>query len=246
MTKTPVLKAIAAVAVVAFISLAAGGAFDAKSAPKSKKSDPAAKSKADAPANEASGSDADEGQKRKEQKPGELETATFGTGCFWCSEAIFQRLKGVESVVPGYSGGHVKNPSYQQVCTKTTGHAEVVQITYDPTVISFKELLEVFWKSHDPTSLNKQGHDSGPQYRSVIFYHNDDQKDLAERAKKELDKEKVFSRKIVTEISAFKEFYQAEDYHLNYFNNNPGEYYCQSIIGPKVNKIKRVFKDKLK
>ncbi|MGE5194931.1 MAG: peptide-methionine (S)-S-oxide reductase MsrA [Deltaproteobacteria bacterium] len=175
-----------------------------------------------------------------------METATFGSGCFWCSEAVFQRIKGVESVVPGYSGGHVKNPTYLQVCTKTTGHAEVVQITYDPGVVSYEELLEIFWKSHDPTTLNRQGHDKGPQYRSVIFYHNDEQKELAEHYKKELDKAKIFSRKIVTEISPFKEFYQAEDYHLNYFNNNPNEEYCQTVIGPKVNKIKRVFKEKLK
>jgi peptide-methionine (S)-S-oxide reductase len=175
-----------------------------------------------------------------------LEQATFGSGCFWCAEAVFQRIKGVESVMPGYSGGHVKNPTYEQVCTKTTGHAEVVQITYDPSVISFKELLEVFWKSHDPTKLNKQGLDKGPQYRSVIFYHNDEQKELAEFYKKELDKEKIFSHKIVTEISPFKEFYPAEDYHVNYFNNNPDEDYCETIIGPKVNKIKRLFRDKVK
>src|SRR5262245_47478542 len=178
-------------------------------------------------------------------KSGGLEQASFGSGCFWCSEAVFQRIKGVESVMPGYSGGHVKNPTYEQVCTKTTGHAEVVQITYDPSVVSFKELLEVFWKSHDPTKINKQGLDKGPQYRSVIFYHNEEQKELAEFYKKELDKEKIFSHKIVTEISPFKEFYPAEDYHVNYINNNPDAEYCQTIIGPKVNKIKRLFKDKV-
>jgi len=184
-------------------------------------------------------------ENRPSSKSGGLEEATFGSGCFWCSEAVFQRIKGVESVMPGYSGGHVKNPTYEQVCTKTTGHAEVVQITYDPSVISYKELLEVFWKSHDPTKINKQGLDKGPQYRSVIFYHDDEQKKLAEFYKKELDKEKIFSHKIVTEISPFKEFYPAEDYHINYFNNNPDAEYCQTIIGPKVNKIKRLFKDKV-
>ncbi len=191
------------------------------------------------------GDDEDSGAE-KPKSSGELEEATFGSGCFWCSEAVFQRIKGVESVVPGYSGGHVKNPTYEQVCTKTTGHAEVVQITYDPSVISYKELLEVFWKSHDPTKKNKQGIDKGPQYRSVIFYHNDEQKELAEHYEKELDKAHVFSHKIVTEISLFKEFYAAEDYHQNFYNNNPENEYCQGIIGPKVNKIKRVFKDKLK
>jgi len=186
------------------------------------------------------------GREEEVRSSGKLEEATFGSGCFWCSEAVFQRIRGVESVVPGYSGGHVKNPTYQQVCTKTTGHAEVVHITYDSRVVSYKELLEVFWKSHDPTKLNKQGIDKGPQYRSVIFYHNDEQQELAEYYKKELDKEHIFSHKIVTEIAPFKEFYPAEDYHQNYFNNNPSEEYCQTIIGPKVNKIKRVFKDKLK
>ena len=183
---------------------------------------------------------------KKPKSSGKLEEATFGSGCFWCSEAVFQRIKGVESVVPGYSGGHVKNPTYEQVCSKTTGHAEVAQITYDPSVISYKELLEVFWKSHDPTKRNKQGIDKGPQYRSVIFYHDDEQKELAEHYKKELDKAHVFSQKIVTEIAPFKEFYPAEDYHQNFYNNNPENEYCQSIIGPKVNKIKRVFRDKLK
>ena len=250
MTKTRVLTAIAGTAVMVFISLAAGAA-DTKSSSKSAKGDAAMKtkgtSKATTSAKPQKSSDAEETAEGKEKKKsGELETATFGSGCFWCAEAVFQRIKGVESVLPGYSGGHVENPTYQEVCTKTTGHAEVVQITYDPSVISYKELLEIFWKSHDPTKLNRQGLDEGPQYRSVIFYHNDEQKELAERYKKELDKAKVWSHKIVTEISPFKEFYQAEDYHLNYFNNNPQEEYCQTVIGPKVSKIKRVFKDKLK
>jgi peptide-methionine (S)-S-oxide reductase len=196
--------------------------------------------------NDVAKSEADSASDEKPKSSGKLEEATFGSGCFWCSEAVFQRIKGVESVVPGYSGGHVKNPTYEQVCTKTTGHAEVVQITFDPGVISYKELLEVFWKSHDPTKLNKQGIDKGPQYRSVIFYHSDEQKELAEHYKKELDKAHIFSHKIVTEIAPFKEFYAAEDYHQNFYNNNPQNEYCQSIIGPKVNKIKRVFKEKLK
>ncbi len=249
MTRTRVLTAIAGMAVVAFISLAAGAA-DTKSSSKSAKGGAAAKAKGTSKTKDSAkpetNSDGDEAAEAKEKKSGELETATFGSGCFWCAEAVFQRIKGVESVLPGYSGGHVKNPTYFQVSSKTTGHAEVVQITYDPSVISYKELLEIFWKSHDPTKLNRQGPDEGPQYRSVIFYHNDEQKELAEHYKKELDKAKIFSHKIVTEISPFKEFYQAEDYHLNYYNRNPYDGYCQSIIGPKVNKIKRVFKDKLK
>jgi peptide-methionine (S)-S-oxide reductase len=210
-------------------------AAKAKSAPKKAKTDATSDAAADS-------TDED----NRSGKSSGLELATFGSGCFWCAEAVFQRIKGVESVMPGYSGGHVKNPTYEQVCTKTTGHAEVVQITFDPEVISYKELLEVFWKSHDPTRLNRQGIDKGPQYRSVIFYHDDEQKQLAEFYKKELDKEKIFSHKIVTEISPFKEFYPAEDYHVNYFNNNPSEEYCETIIGPKVSKIKRLFRDKVK
>jgi peptide-methionine (S)-S-oxide reductase len=247
MMKTRVLTAIAGMAVMMLIWSAARAA-DSKSSSKSTKGGAAAKAGSGAAAKETPKSDvdSDEAGEGKEKKPGELETATFGSGCFWCAEAVFQRIKGVESVLPGYSGGYVKNPTYFQVSSKTTGHAEVVQITFDPSAITYKELLEIFWKSHDPTKLNKQGPDSGPQYRSVIFYHNEEQKELAEHYKKELDKAKIFSHKIVTEISPFKEFYQAEDYHLNYFNNNPNDGYCQTIIGPKVNKIKRVFKEKLK
>ena len=170
--------------------------------------------------------------------------ATFGAGCFWCTEAVFQQLKGVQSVVSGYSGGTVKNPSYQQVCSGTTGHAEVVQITYDPAVISYEDLLEVFWQTHDPTTPGRQGHDIGPQYRSVIFYHGAEQKDLAEHYKKKLDG--VFGMPVVTEIVPFTEFYRAEDYHQNYFAENPEQGYCQAIIGPKLEKVKTVFKDKLK
>ncbi|MFL5754329.1 MAG: peptide-methionine (S)-S-oxide reductase MsrA [Bacteroidia bacterium] len=174
------------------------------------------------------------------------ETATFGSGCFWCVEAVFQDLKGVEKVVSGYSGGFVKNPSYKEVCMGTTGHAEVCQITYDPSVISFEELLEVFWKTHDPTTLNSQGNDHGTQYRSAVFYHNEEQKKLAEEYKKKLDASGAFDKPIVTEITAFTNFYPAENYHQDYFNLNGTEPYCQFVIQPKVDKFKKVFKDKLK
>ena len=175
-----------------------------------------------------------------------LQKATFGSGCFWCTEAIFERLKGVKSVVSGYSGGKVENPTYEEVCTGTTGHAEVTQITYNPDVISFDELLEVFWKTHDPTTLNRQGNDVGPQYRSVIFYHNDEQKKLAEKYKEALDKSGAWEKPIVTEISPLINFYPAEDYHQEYYENNPNQGYCAFVIAPKVEKFEKVFKDKLK
>ena len=178
--------------------------------------------------------------------PGGLQQATFGSGCFWCSEAVFQRLEGVRSVVPGYSGGDVKNPAYEQVSTGTTGHAEVVQLTYDPEVISYADLLEVFWRTHDPTTPNRQGHDVGPQYRSVIFYHNDDQRRLAEHYKAKLDEAGAFAAPLVTEIVPFRAFYPAEAYHRNYFNDNPRQPYCSLVIRPKVEKFKQVFHDKLK
>jgi peptide-methionine (S)-S-oxide reductase len=178
--------------------------------------------------------------------PMKTDTATFGTGCFWCTEAIFQQLKGVLQVIPGYSGGHVKNPTYNQVCTGLTGHAECLQIIYDPDTISYEELLEVFWKTHDPTTLNRQGNDIGTQYRSVIFYHNEQQRLLAEKYKKELDASGAFDRPIVTEISPMTAFYPAEDYHRNYFNLNPQQAYCQTVIAPKVEKFKQVFSDKIK
>jgi peptide-methionine (S)-S-oxide reductase len=174
-----------------------------------------------------------------------METATFGSGCFWCTEAVFQRLKGVEKVTSGYSGGFVENPSYQEVCNGDTGHAEVTQIQYDPAQISFEELLEVFWKTHDPTTLNQQGNDYGTQYRSAVFYHNDEQKRLAEEYKKKLDAAKVWDRPIVTEITKFTNFYPAEQYHQNYYNNNPNQGYCSYIIRPKVKKLEEVFRDKL-
>ncbi|WP_404818010.1 peptide-methionine (S)-S-oxide reductase MsrA [Reichenbachiella ulvae] len=175
-----------------------------------------------------------------------MDIATFGNGCFWCTEAIFSELKGVSKVESGYSGGQTKNPTYKEVCSGTTGHAEVLQITYDPAVISFDELLEVFWKTHDPTTLNRQGNDVGTQYRSVVFYHNDTQKALAEKYKKELDASGAFADPIVTEITAFDVFYPAEDYHQNYYELNGEQPYCNFVIRPKVEKFKKVFKDKLK
>ena len=177
----------------------------------------------------------------------QFETATLGTGCFWCTEAIFQDLEGVESAVSGYSGGHVENPTYEQVCAKTTGHAEVIQITFDPSVISFEELLEVFWRVHNPTTPNQQGNDIGPQYRSSIFYHNEEQKTTAERSMKETDASGLWPDPIVTEINPFEKFYVAEDYHQKYFDRvgtrNP---YCTYVIAPKVQKFKKEFKHKLK
>lgn len=175
-----------------------------------------------------------------------VETATFGGGCFWCVEAVFERLKGVESAVSGYSGGNVANPSYKEVCTGLTGHAEVVQITFDPDVISYDELLEVFWKTHDPTTLNRQGADVGTQYRSVIFYHNDKQKELAESYKEKLDAAGAFLDPIVTEIVPFEEFYKAEDYHQEYYDLNSNQPYCRFVITPKIDKLEKVFADKLK
>lgn len=175
-----------------------------------------------------------------------LDTATFGEGCFWCTEAVFERLKGVKSVTSGYSGGTVPNPTYEAVCTGKTGHAEVTQIVYDPEEISYQELLIVFFRTHDPTSLNRQGADTGTQYRSVIFYHNEKQKDLAEFAKKKINEEKLYDKPIVTEISPFKAFYKAEDYHQNYYDNNPSQGYCVYVIAPKLEKFEKLFKDKLK
>jgi peptide-methionine (S)-S-oxide reductase len=174
------------------------------------------------------------------------DTATFGSGCFWCTEAVFQQIKGVDTVVSGYSGGSVKNPTYKEICTGTTGHAEVLNIIYDPAVVSFSDLLLMFWYSHDPTTLNKQGNDVGPQYRSVIFYHNEQQKKEAEFYKNKLDSEKVFTKPIVTEITAFDKFYPAEDYHQNYYNEHGAQPYCMYIIRPKLEKFKKAFADKLK
>lgn len=171
----------------------------------------------------------------------EIETATFGAGCFWCVEAIFQRLDGVTHVESGYAGGHVINPSYQQVITGRTGHAEVIRIHYDPKIISYETLLEVFWHTHDPTTLNRQGNDVGTQYRSAIFYHNDEQKTIAELSKIRTDKSGLWSDPIVTEIKPVLNFSVAEDYHQNYFNNNPNAGYCSIVIAPKVRKFMREF-----
>lgn len=175
-----------------------------------------------------------------------LELATFGAGCFWCVEAIFQRVDGVEKVVSGYSGGHVKNPSYKEVCQGTTGHAEVCQLSYDPKVVSYEELLEVFWQTHDPTTLNRQGNDVGTQYRSSVFYHDANQKELAKAYKKKLEEAGIYNNPVVTEIVPFEKMYIAEDYHQNYFNENGTQPYCSFVIQPKIEKFQKVFKDKLK
>ena len=181
----------------------------------------------------------------KVEKSG-FQKATFAAGCFWCVEAVFQQLEGVEKVVSGYSGGTLDNPTYEEVCTGTTGHAEACQITYDPRKISYDELLEVFWKTHDPTTTNRQGSDVGTQYRSAVFYHNEEQKRLAEGYKAKLEAEHIWTRPIVTEIVPFEKFWPAENYHQNYFNNNPGKGYCMLVINPKVEKFRKVFKDRLK
>jgi peptide-methionine (S)-S-oxide reductase len=184
--------------------------------------------------------------RKKTMSDNQLELATFGAGCFWCVEAIFQRVEGVEKVVSGYAGGHVKNPSYKEVCQGTTGHAEVCQLSYDPKVVSYEELLEVFWGTHDPTTLNRQGNDVGTQYRSSVFYHTPEQKKLAELYKKELDNAKVYDDPIVTEIVPYSMMYVAENYHQNYFNQNGNQPYCSFVIQPKIDKFQKVFKDKLK
>lgn len=176
----------------------------------------------------------------------QLDTATFGAGCFWCIEAIFQSLEGVEKVSPGYTGGNIPDPTYEEVCTGTSGHAEVAQIVFDPSVISFSELLEVFWKTHDPTTLNRQGADVGTQYRSAIFYHNDEQMRLAAAYKTKLNEAGAFSAPIVTEITPLSDFYLAENYHEDYYRNNPDKAYCRLVIKPKLEKFEKVFKDKLK
>ncbi|HEY9113064.1 MAG TPA: peptide-methionine (S)-S-oxide reductase MsrA [Bacteroidales bacterium] len=174
------------------------------------------------------------------------DTATFGTGCFWCTEAIFDRLNGVASVMPGYSGGTIPNPDYELVCSGKSGYAEVVQIVYQPDMISYDELLEVFWQTHDPTTLNRQGADVGTQYRSVIFYHDANQKKLAEYYKEQLETSKIWNNPIVTEISPFTKFYKAESYHIDYYENNPSNSYCNYVITPKVKKFEKIFSDKIK
>ncbi|MBV6645410.1 MAG: peptide-methionine (S)-S-oxide reductase MsrA [Cyclobacteriaceae bacterium] len=176
----------------------------------------------------------------------EADTAIFGNGCFWCTEAVFQQVEGVLSVTSGYSGGDVKNPTYRLVCTGTTGHAEVARLIYDPKKISFEELLEIFWKTHDPTTLNRQGNDVGPQYRSAVFYLNDEQERKATAYKKKLNDAGIWTKPIVTEITAFTNFYEADDYHQNYYNLNQSQPYCQYVITPKLDKFEKVFADKLK
>ncbi len=174
------------------------------------------------------------------------DTVTFGNGCFWCTEAIFQEVEGVISVESGYSGGQVDNPTYEQIGTGITGHAECLNIIYDPSKVTYDELLEIFWQTHDPTTLNRQGNDIGPQYRSVIFYHNQQQKEVAEKYKAALDKSGAFPRPVVTTMEPFTKFYKAENYHQNYYNENGNQPYCQFVIRPKVEKFRKVFKDKLK
>jgi len=175
-----------------------------------------------------------------------FEKATLGAGCFWCVEAVYQNLAGVQTVVSGYAGGHVPNPSYEQVCTGATGHAEVAQITFDPDVISYAEILDVFWRTHDPTTLNRQGADVGTQYRSVIFYHDDEQRRIAEASKAQANASGLWKNPIVTEISPLTEFFPAEDYHQNYFRRNPHQPYCQMVVAPKVEKFKLTFSTRLK
>ena len=174
------------------------------------------------------------------------ETVTLGAGCFWCVEAIYDRLDGVISVTSGYSGGKVKNPSYREETTGMTGHAEVVQVVFDPEVIPFAKVLEIFFMTHDPTTLNRQGADVGTQYRSAIFYHNEEQRRVAEEVKRMLDRAKIWNDPIVTEITAFANFYKAEDYHQEYFANNPNEGYCRMVVAPKVAKFEKLFEDYLK
>jgi peptide-methionine (S)-S-oxide reductase len=174
------------------------------------------------------------------------ETATLGGGCFWCLEAVFEQLRGVERVESGYAGGSVPNPTYQQVCNGNTGHAEAVQVTFDPAVVSYRVILDVFFGTHDPTTLNRQGHDAGTQYRSVIFYHTPEQQEQAERRIAELNAAGIWDAPIVTQVVALQAFYKAEGYHQEYFRNNPVQPYCQAVVGPKVAKFRKQFADKLK
>ncbi|KKS07878.1 peptide-methionine (S)-S-oxide reductase [candidate division WWE3 bacterium RIFOXYD1_FULL_43_17] len=176
----------------------------------------------------------------------ELSTATLAGGCFWCTEALFKRLEGVSEVLPGYAGGHVDSPTYEEVCRGDTGHAEAIQIKFDPAKISYGKILEVFWNTHDPTTINRQGHDTGPQYRSVIFYHGEEQKKVAVESKEEIEKSKDYRNPVVTEILPFTNFFVAEDYHKNYYDKNMGRAYCDISITPKVHKLMEKYGDKLK
>lgn len=175
-----------------------------------------------------------------------METATLAAGCFWCVEAVFDALRGVEDVVSGYSGGHTDNPTYKEVCSETTGHAEVVQITFDPEVISYADILRVFFAVHDPTTLNRQGNDIGTSYRSAIFYHSPEQKAAAETVIREVTDAAIYDKPIVTEVTEFSKFWPAEDYHQEYFANNPSQPYCAAVVAPKVAKFRKVFFDRLK
>jgi peptide-methionine (S)-S-oxide reductase len=175
-----------------------------------------------------------------------LEMTTLGGGCFWCVEAVYQELQGVQSAVSGYAGGAVENPTYYQVCNGTTGHAEVVQITFDPTIITFEDILYVFWRTHDPTTLNRQGYDAGTQYRSIILYHSEPQRVSAEQSKRDTDASGLWPNPIVTEISPCTTFYKAEDYHQNFYRDNPYQPYCLAIIDPKISKLRKEFREKLK
>ncbi|MHC2068582.1 peptide-methionine (S)-S-oxide reductase MsrA [Bremerella sp. T1] len=176
----------------------------------------------------------------------DLQTATFGGGCFWCTEAVFLELRGVNHVESGYAGGHVANPTYEQVCTKTTGHAEVIQISFDPAQISYEDLLEIFFQTHDPTTKDQQGNDVGPQYRSAVFYHDDQQKAAAESFIAKLNESGAFPAPIVTEVTEINNYYPAENYHQDYLANNPGNPYCAMVVRPKVDKFRKQFGDKLK
>lgn len=188
----------------------------------------------------------DQDVNKEESASGKFELATLGSGCFWCTEAVFQQLEGVESVVSGYSGGTPQTANYKAVSTGRTRHAEVIQVKFDPAKISYEDVLQVFWKTHDPTTPNRQGPDVGPQYRSVIFYHSEDQKKIAEAYKLQLNKSRAFGAPVVTQVVEYEAFYAAEDYHQNYFQDNPQQRYCQVIIAPKVQKFRKEFSDKLK
>ena len=183
---------------------------------------------------------------KKSKMSHKLETTTLANGCFWCTEAIFQRLKGVESVASGYSGGTIKNPTYKEITTGTTGHAEVIQITFNPTIITFQEILDVFFSTHDPTTLNRQGYDKGTQYRSAVFYHSEEQRIISDTFITNLNEAKVFENYIVTEVTKFDVFYIAEEYHQNYYNNNKTQGYCTAVINPKLDKFIKKYKSKLK
>lgn len=181
-----------------------------------------------------------------DQTSNKTQLATLGGGCFWCLDPIYAELQGVKDVVVGYSGGSVPDPSYEQVCTGRTGHAEVVQVMFDPDVISYREILEVFFTIHDPTTPNRQGADVGPQYRSAIFYHNEDQRRVSEEVIQELEEEDIWDKPIVTEVSSIKEFYKAEEYHQEYYEKNPNQGYCRVVISPKVSKFRQKYQSKLK